>query len=56
MIISSCGISRVNGAGLYLIIGVLVFLLLLVFRLGDLISFYIFFEFSLIPITGIVLG
>lgn len=56
MIISRCGVSGVNLSGLFFMIRVLVFLLLLVFRLSDLIRFYIFFEFSLIPITGMVLG
>lgn len=56
IIISSCGVSRVRLGSLFFVVRLLVFLLLLVFRLGDLVRFYIFFEFSLIPITGIVLG
>lgn len=56
IIISSCGHGILGPGRLFFIIRFLVFLLILVFSLGDLISFYIFFEFSLIPITGMVLG
>lgn len=40
----------------YFLIGVLCLVLVIVFSCRNIISFYIFFEFSLIPITIIVLG
>lgn len=56
IIISRSGVSVHNSSFLFFLIGILVVVLVVVFVLGDLVSFYIFFEFSLIPITGIVLG
>lgn len=42
--------------GFFFLIGGLCFSLVLAFTCSGMASFYIFFEFSLIPITAIVLG
>lgn len=54
--ISSGGVNFRRERVFYFLIGGLCLVLIIVFSCGNLVSFYIFFEFSLIPITIMVLG